>query len=462
MQTLEGKNVRITDLIRNQQAIARQNGQKLGYDEAWEEVVANAMESVMQDGKGVEAFMQLQQQNPTLRQKIKAWFADLVQRLKNLSVKPDSAEANLLLQMESEIDRMAKMWATGVYEAGQNFQAANEQKNTASEGGIRYSTRENFSDAVKRLETISDQEYLEDKEKTPFLFVMEHTPDILIQNGENMRDRPVIMRRDAAYLAIRKSGVQEGHYHSLGAEIVSNLPNYLNNPSVILDTGSGRRLVLVSIPVKTGQAIISVEFESMKDIESKNDYYNVVITMFDLNKRYLRNQFTKYGATIAYKNEALAQVNPQLLEWLETINAEASIQRIHETGENVNTSGQKNSSRNQQSYEEIKKQSAERMSKLRAEKNAKIEEIRQQYQQRITNARESRNKTAVKADIRKAIKELNSLYSHGTKQRNVKNEMRGLAASVLASADVLFSDANRISNEALARGGIDYSLRTRG
>ena len=248
---------------------------------------------------------------------------------------------------------MAKMWATGVYEAGQNFQNANGQKNTAipKDGTIRYDTRERFPDAVKKLETISDQEYLKDKESTPFLFVMQQTPSVLIKNGKIMNDRPVIMRRDAAYLAIRKSGVQEGHYHGLGADVVSNLPDYLNNPSVILDTGSGRRLVLVSIPVKTGQAIISVEFESTKDIESKNDYYNVVVTMFDLNKRYLRNQFTKYGATIAYKNEALAQVNPQLLEWLETINAEASNKSIRNNSEKSNTSMQKNSSRDQWSYD---------------------------------------------------------------------------------------------------------------
>lgn len=53
------------------------------------------------------------------------------------------------------------------------------------------------------------------------------------------------------------------------------------------------------------------------------------------------NQFTKYGATVAYKNEALAQVNPQLLEWLETINAEASNDSIPNPSKKSNTSGEK-------------------------------------------------------------------------------------------------------------------------
>lgn len=122
VKNYEGKSVSITGLIRNQQAIARKNGQKLGYDEAWEEVVANSMESIMKDGKGVEAFLQLQQQNPTLWQKIKAWFADLVQRLKNMTVKPDSAEANLLMQLTSEVDRIRNrkvIMEAAIFKAGE-------------------------------------------------------------------------------------------------------------------------------------------------------------------------------------------------------------------------------------------------------------------------------------------------------------------------------------------------------
>ena len=73
--------------------------------------------------------------------------------------------------------------------------------------------------------------------------------------------------------------------------------------------------------------------------------------MFDLKKRYLRNQFKKFDATVAYKNEALAQVNPQLLEWLETINAEASKNSIRNDSEKIKMSDEKIfSARQEESY----------------------------------------------------------------------------------------------------------------
>ena len=50
--------------------------------------------------------------------------------------------------------------------------------------------------------------------------------------------------------------------------------------------------------------------------------------MFVLEKRDRKIQYTKLRAKIAYQNEASAQVNPQLLEWLETINTEASNKSI--------------------------------------------------------------------------------------------------------------------------------------
>ena len=48
---------------------------------------------------------------------------------------------------------------------------------------------------------------------------------------------------------------------------------------------------------------------------------------------------------------------------------------IHNAASKSNTSKESNSSRNQRSYEEIKKQRAERLKNLRAEKDAQIDEV---------------------------------------------------------------------------------------
>lgn len=213
-----------------------------------------------------------------------------------------------------------------------------DNKTPTSDPDIRYSERETLAEASAKLATISDEEYLKQKEKTPFVLVMENTPQIILGSMEGSKDRKVLIRRDALYLAIRESGVQKGHYHGLGAGVLSELPKYLEQPDVIIATADNdsRRLVLTHIPTKNGQAILSVEFESLKDYEGKNDYFNMVITVFDLHENYLKRLFNKFNAIIKYEKEDLTQVNPQLYKWLRTINAKSSDESISQNPNSVN------------------------------------------------------------------------------------------------------------------------------
>ena len=95
--------------------------------------------------------------------------------------------------------------------------------------------------------------------------------------------------------------------------------------STIIKTNSSNRVLLLShIDSANGQGIISVEFESPKDFKGKYEYFNVVITVFALHKGYLKSLYKNHQATIKYKKEELPQVNPQLYEWLRTINARHS------------------------------------------------------------------------------------------------------------------------------------------
>ena len=226
---------------------------------------------------------------------------------------------------------------------------SNQFKNTTntaptSDPDIRYSERETLAEASAKLATISNEDYLRDKEQTPFVLVMENTPQIILDSMEGSKDRKVLIRRDALYLAIRESGVQDGHYHGLGAQTLADLPKYLEHPDAILATinpdtnkeNESRRLVLTHIPTKNGQAIISVEFESLKDFEGEREYFNMVITVFDLHENYLKRLFNKFKATIKHEKEDLAQVNPQLYKWLRSINAKSSGNRISQDSEIVN------------------------------------------------------------------------------------------------------------------------------
>ena len=190
---------------------------------------------------------------------------------------------------------------------------------------VQYSIGEQFDDAVSEMETIDDEKYLKDKSTAPFILVMEKTPKKILNAVKNMRDRRILIRRDAVYLAVRTNGVQDGHYHGLGAEVIKNIPQYLEDPDVVIQTNKNNRcLVLTHINAKAGQAIVSVEFDAIKDYEGEYEYFNIIVTAFDLKQRYLNSLFEKHGAEIKYENEDLAQVNPQLYEWLRIVNAKSS------------------------------------------------------------------------------------------------------------------------------------------
>ena len=198
--------------------------------------------------------------------------------------------------------------------------------------------------AVSELETISDEAYLKARSEEPFILVSEHTPSVILNTFENGKDRQILIRRDALYLALRENGVQEGHYHGLGRETLLNLPKYLKDPDVILSTeinNETRRLLLTSIPSKNRQGIISIEFETLKIINDKRGKYNLIVTFFDLHKNYLNTLFKKHNAKILKQKEDVAQSNPQLYEWLRIINAPSSINSIPENTEKVNTLDEK-------------------------------------------------------------------------------------------------------------------------
>ena len=203
-----------------------------------------------------------------------------------------------------------------------------------------------YSKAVSELESISDEAYLKARSEDPFILVSDHTPSVILNTLENGKDRQILIRRDALYLALRDNGIQEGHYHGLGKETLLNLPKYLEDPDVILSTETNnetRRLLLTNIPSKNGQGVISIEFETTKEFRGQNKQYNLIITMFDLHQNYLNTLFKKHGAKILKEKEDVAQVNPQLYKWLRTFNAPSSINSITENFEKVNTSDEKNS-----------------------------------------------------------------------------------------------------------------------
>ena len=119
----------VDTLVKMQQANAQEHGRELSYDEAYEEVITDSMETILADGKVMELMQNIEKEDKSLGQKIKEFFQDIVQLLKDTinayrGVDPDTVEGTLVSQMDDLIAELQQVFAEGVYEAGDNFRKA--------------------------------------------------------------------------------------------------------------------------------------------------------------------------------------------------------------------------------------------------------------------------------------------------------------------------------------------------
>lgn len=192
---------------------------------------------------------------------------------------------------------------------------------------------------------MSDEDALLNKSQGNFVSIMGNTPPVILNHVEDASDLEIIIRFDAFYLATRKSGVLEGHYHDYG-NVMKQLPQIISNPDTIVRMDNGRLNIISQITHPKGNNnTVSVELNTVKDINSKNTKYNLVVSIFSSKDNYVRNNLENHGIKVEYQKEDLSQVNPQLYKWLATINDKSSNDSIRQPSEKINPSDE-NSSKN--------------------------------------------------------------------------------------------------------------------
>lgn len=154
----EEKGISVVKLVRSQQAKAERNGRTIDFDTAYEEVVADSMESILTSGRVAEMMAQIQQEDQTLWQKIRQWFQKLAQDIRQAvqacaGYKPDSAEGRAVAQMEELLPILEGFYQDALQEAGENYQAAEGQKNTTGYGGVKFSFAGKTRDGIEVYET---------------------------------------------------------------------------------------------------------------------------------------------------------------------------------------------------------------------------------------------------------------------------------------------------------------------
>ena len=303
MQEYGKKGVSVDTLVNEQIRKAKKNNRTISFDTAYEEVIADSMETMLTDGEVMEKLAKLKQQDKSLWQKIKDYISELAAKIRKAyeGMKPDSTEGQCVAEMKEAIERLQEMFTEGIVDASKNYRASWGQKNTAQEGGnIKYSV--SYRDAIDQL-----ADGTLDRKTNTHLLVSENTPQVYIEKA-GAKNQKIIMGWDIAYLAMNKSGDIPGNYHGLGKEVMKNLPEALKDPLFIVKQNNGRVAAVTEIVVKKNRSVVvSVEFDAFKstiqDGKTASDNYNIIVTAMDAKPNYLQNTILSGNIVYNKNNE---------------------------------------------------------------------------------------------------------------------------------------------------------------
>jgi len=133
VQQLHGKGHNVDDLVRDQ--MRKSGSRNLSYEDAFEEMVADSMQTMFTDGDLMTKLLALKDRDRTLFDKLHDFIKNLQKGIHKVygDLEPDSREAKYIREMGDAIDRIADMFAQGITEATENYSAAPDAKNLSAE-----------------------------------------------------------------------------------------------------------------------------------------------------------------------------------------------------------------------------------------------------------------------------------------------------------------------------------------
>ena len=288
----------VDSLVEAQLTKAKNTKKELTWDEAFEEVVADSMESILTSGNVVQAMAEVKKQDKGLWKKICDWFKDLAAKLRAVTeayknYKPDSKEGKMVAEMRDVIAELEKVYTEALVEAGDNFQAAEGQKNTTPNGGdkILYEVRETF---VSELREWFENTTQKERKVSGERFLVGTTSKILKSIG--MKDYSI-------YIGGAKiAKILEGNT-SMSIDTIADAVMLLDSPILVMKSltvedsivlfgevyTSGEKPVMISV-------LLSPKTKSGEILD-----YAVITSAYGRNKNNLQNMINK--AKIYYVNE---------------------------------------------------------------------------------------------------------------------------------------------------------------
>lgn len=163
MESFGNRGVSADALIQEQIAKAARNGRNISYETAYEEMIADSMETILADGKALERLGQIQQKEPSLGQTIRQWAKDTAEKIRAVvnaykGEKADSLEGRITAQLEQVLPELEELYAEGLADASGTgtAQSVESAKKATPEGGKKYQARSNGSLDDAEIEAIQN------------------------------------------------------------------------------------------------------------------------------------------------------------------------------------------------------------------------------------------------------------------------------------------------------------------
>ena len=152
-----------TDMTMHERVVEKQNrlseirGEHVSYDEAFEEVVADAMSTMFSDGNIYEKLTELKTKDRGLFNTIKKFFENLISKFKEIyaSLTPDQKDAQDIQQMKDMFDRIQDAFAKALVEASDNFRASEQ---VLAEAGITVNDKTNSGSLQSVRDVLNETE----------------------------------------------------------------------------------------------------------------------------------------------------------------------------------------------------------------------------------------------------------------------------------------------------------------
>ena len=187
-----------TDMSMHKRVLAKQKfledkrGEDVSYDEAYEEVVCDALSTMLTDGTFHEKLMEIKVKDKGLFNTIKRFFEDMIAKFREIYAKltPDQKDAQDIRAVKDMFDKIQTAFAEALVEASDNFHASME------------SVVEAKSEAISADEIITDGAVVTDGEGTKrSIRSMKHD----IADGKMFEDlKKVCGWTDAQVITLRK------------------------------------------------------------------------------------------------------------------------------------------------------------------------------------------------------------------------------------------------------------------